>query len=99
MTTAIMPTTARVRAATPYITVAGAAAAIDFYVRAFGAVELAGRWTDLEGRIGHAELAIGDAHVMLSDEYPEIDVRGPRTRGGPTSALVLAVDDADAVFA
>ncbi len=93
------PAVAHVIAATPYLTARDAAAAIDFYTRAFGAVESSARIVDASGRIGHAEFMIGDALIMISDEHPEIDVLGPQSLGGSTSALVLTVDDADAAFA
>ena len=80
-------------AVTPYLVVNGAAEAIAFYARAFGAEE-AMRLVEPSGRIGHAELTIGESTVMLADD-PDRDVRGPHTRG----ALVLQVADADAVAA
>jgi PhnB protein len=73
-------------------------AAIDFYVKAFGAIEVL-RLTSPDGRIGHAEIRIGDSHVMLADEHPEMDFLGPQSRGGTTVSLLIYVDDADAVFA
>jgi PhnB protein len=76
----------------------GAAAAIDFYVAAFGAVEHH-RLVGDDGRIGHAELFFGSTPVSLADEYPEYGVFGPITRGGTSTSFNLAVDDADAVFA
>jgi PhnB protein len=82
----------------PYITVDDAAAAIDFYTRAFGAVEES-RMAEESGRVGHAELRIGDAVLMLSDEYPEYGARAPRSIGGSPVMLHLYVEDADAVVA
>jgi PhnB protein len=82
---------------TPYLSVDDAAAAIDFYRRAFGARELV-RLAQPDGRIGHAEITIGEAKVMLADEFPEIDFLGPRSRGGASVTLVLHVPDVDAVF-
>jgi uncharacterized glyoxalase superfamily protein PhnB len=78
----------------PYLRVRGAAQAIDFYVRAFGAKELF-RLTEPGGRIGHAEIKIGNTTLMLSDEYPEHGVRGPLTLGGTTFAIHLHVDRVD----
>ncbi|MGE0540621.1 MAG: VOC family protein [Dehalococcoidia bacterium] len=98
MTTTTNPAGTHVIAATPYLTVKDAAAAIDFYTRAFGAVETAERIIDAGGRIGHAEFMIGDVLIMISDEHPEIDVLGPLSLGGSSSALVLTVEDADAAF-
>lgn len=88
----------RVRAATPYLTVRNAAGALRFYAEAFGAIETEDRIVDQSGRIGHAEFVIGDALIMISDEHPEIDVLGPQSLGGSTSALVLAADDPDVLF-
>jgi PhnB protein len=79
---------------TPYITVAGAAAAIDFYKQAFGAVEKM-RIPASNDRIGHAEIAIGKANIMLSDEFLEIDARSPRTIGGTPVVLHLYVENVD----
>jgi PhnB protein len=80
-----------------YLHVRDAARAIDFYTRAFGAKELF-RLAEPSGRLGHAELDFGGTTVMLSDEYPEMDIRGPQP-GQPTSVTIhLHVDDADAVL-
>ena len=49
-------------------------------------------------QIGHAEIQIGDSHVMLADEFPERDIRGPKARGGMTSSLMIYVDDVDTAF-
>ena len=65
---------------TPYLVVDGAAEAIDFYKKAFGATEVLRM--PMGDRIGHAEIKIGDSHVMLADEFPERDIRGPKARGG-----------------
>jgi PhnB protein len=77
-----------------YLRVHDAAAAIDFYQRAFAAQEVF-RLSEPGGRIGHAELRIGPAIVMLSDEYPEYQIQGPRSLGGTTFSIHLHVDDAD----
>lgn len=82
----------------PYLHVADAAAAIRFYEQAFGARELF-RLTEPTGRLGHAELDFGGATLMVSDEYPEFGIQGPRP-GTPTCvSLHIHVDDADAVIA
>ena len=81
---------------TPYLIVDDASAAIDFYTRAFGASEKFR--LPMGDKIGHAELQIGDSVVMLADEFPERDIRGPKARGGATSSLMIYVDDVDAVF-
>ncbi len=82
---------------TPYLIVSGAAQAIDFYTRAFGATELM-RMPDAKGRIGHAEIRIGDSVIMLADEHPEMGYRGPRARGGSSVSILLYVPDVDAMF-
>jgi PhnB protein len=83
--------------ATPYLCVTDTAAAIAFYVRAFGAVEV-GRLTQRDGRIGHAEIRIGGAPIFVSDEFPEIGVRSPASLGGSPVMIVLDVPDVDALF-
>jgi PhnB protein len=80
---------------TPYLIVDDAARAIEFYKGAFGATELF-RMPRPDGRIGHAEIRVGDSHVMLADEHPEINARGPRTLGGSPVTFVLYVEDVDA---
>jgi PhnB protein len=81
----------------PYLRVSDANAAIDFYARAFGAKELL-RLTEPSGRIGHAEIKIGPATVMLADEYPEHGIVGPCALGGTTFSLHVHVEDVDAAF-
>jgi uncharacterized glyoxalase superfamily protein PhnB len=87
----------RVHDVYPYLRVCGAAQAIDFYRRAFGAKELF-RLTEPSGRIGHAEIKIGHTTLMLSDEYPELGIRGPLALGGTSFAIHLHVDRVDAVM-
>jgi PhnB protein len=82
---------------TPYLTVDDGKAALDFYVRAFGATEVLR--LPMNDKIGHAEIRIGDSYVMLSDEFPEMDKLGPNARGGATAALMIYVPDVDAAFA
>jgi len=81
---------------TPYLTVDDAAAALDFYKRAFGATEITRM--DMGGKIGHAEIRIGDSVVMLSDEWPDMNKLGPKARGGATSSLMIYLDDVDAAY-
>jgi PhnB protein len=81
---------------TPYLIVNGAARAIEFYKQAFGAEETF-RMEAPGGRVGHAEIKIGDSHVMLADEHPEMGARGPGAFGGSPISLVLYVEDVDAV--
>src|SRR5579872_6791578 len=82
---------------TPYLTCDDCARAIDFYKRAFGAQELV-RMDAMPGKIGHAELKIGDSHVMLSDEMPGGDTRSPKSLGGTTASVFLYVTDVDSVY-
>ena len=86
------------RVAIPYLSVQGAADAIEFYKRAFGATETLRLEDPNDGKIGHAEISIGGAVVMLADEYPELDFLGPRARGGTSVRIHLFVDDVDAVL-
>jgi len=83
---------------TPYLSIRGAANAMEFYKKAFGASERM-RMTQPDGRIGHAELQIGDSCVMLADEFPDMDFRGPHSVGGSPVHLHLYVEDVDAVVA
>jgi PhnB protein len=82
---------------TPYLVVKGAAQAIDYYVKAFGAVELF-RMPAPDGRIGHAEIKIGNSPIMLADEHPEMGHLSPLSIGGAPVGLVLYVEDVDTVF-
>jgi uncharacterized glyoxalase superfamily protein PhnB len=81
----------------PYLSVSDAAAAIDWYVAVFDAVETV-RYVADDGRIGHAAISIGDARLMLADEYPEYGIIGPATLGGTSVSLNLNVDDVDSVW-
>lgn len=82
---------------TPYLIVNGAAAAIDFYKSVLGATERM-RMAGPDGKLGHAELEIGDSVIMLADEHPEMNARGPKTVGGTPVFLHVYVEDADSVF-
>src|SRR5690348_9975132 len=82
--------------AVPYLCCKGAARAIEFYKQAFGATEVM-RLAEPSGRIGHAEIKIGAALIMLADEYPEMDVRSPQSLGGSPVTIHLYVDDVDAL--
>ncbi|EYF06791.1 VOC family protein [Chondromyces apiculatus] len=85
---------------TPYLTIRGAADAIAFYARAFGAVELS-RMQGPGGKLMHAEIKIGDSILMMSDEFPEMGGKGgPQTLGGTTVAMCITVEgDIDAAYA
>lgn len=78
----------------PYLRVRDAGRAITFYEKAFGATEKF-RLVEPGGRIGHAELLIGSATLMLSEEFPEYGILGPKSIGGTSCSLHLHVDDAD----
>jgi PhnB protein len=79
---------------TPYLACKGAASAIDFYKKAFGAAEVM-RMPGPNGTVGHAEIRIGDSRVMLTDEYPEMEFMSPQTRGGTTVHIHVYVRDVD----
>jgi PhnB protein len=80
----------------PYLTVDDAAAAIEFYKDAFGANERT-RMDAPDGKIGHAEIEIGDAIVMLSDAFPQFATRSPKELGGTSVGVFMYVEDVDAV--
>ena len=84
-------------AVTPYLIIKGAADAIDYYKKVFGATELF-RMPSPGGRIGHAEIKIGDSAIMLADEVPEMGILSPRSLGGTAVSLLLYTEDVDAVF-
>ena len=79
---------------TPYLIVKGAADALEFYKKAFGATELM-RMEGPGGSIGHAEIQIGDSPIMLADENPGMGFRGPQTLGGTAVSILLYVPDVD----
>ena len=83
--------------ATPYLYIKGAAKALDFYKRAFGAKEEM-RMEGPDGTIGHAEFSVGKARVMLSDEAPSMHALSPATIGGTAAGFLIYVPDVDAVF-
>src|SRR5205807_2340663 len=81
----------------PYLSVDGASSAIDFYTKVFGAKERM-RLAAPEGKIGHAELQIGDSVVMLADVFPEMGGQSPKSIGGTPVSVMVYVEDVDAVF-
>jgi PhnB protein len=83
--------------ATPYLIVNGAAKAIDWYKNVFGTKEEM-RFPTPDGKIAHAEIKIGDSHIMLADEYSEMGYRSPLAHGGTPVSIMLYVEDVDAVF-
>jgi PhnB protein len=82
---------------TPYLIVNNAARAIDFYKRAFGATELV-RMEQPGGKVGHAEIEIGDSRIMLADEFPEMGARSPESLGGSPVSMLIYVEDVDSRF-
>lgn len=95
MTNGVKPIPDGYGTVTPYLIVNGAARAIEFYKQAFGAQETF-RMAGPDGRVGHAEIKIGNSHVMLADEHPEMNARGPQSFGGSPVSFVLYVADVDA---
>jgi PhnB protein len=97
MKTTIKPIPDGYHTVTPYLIVSNAAKALEFYQRAFDAKELM-RLAMPNGKVGHAEIMIGDSRLMLADEAPEWDARSPQTIGGSSVFLALYVEDVDAVI-
>ena len=81
---------------TPYLCVNGAVDAIEYYKKAFGAVELFRMEHD--GKIGHAEIKIGDSPIMLADEFPEMGFTSPVSLGGSPVGIMIYVDDVDTIY-
>lgn len=81
---------------TPYLSINGATEALEYYKKAFGAIELFRMEHD--GKIGHAEIKIGDSPLMLADEFPEMGFVSPKTLGGSPVGIMIYVDDVDTVF-
>jgi PhnB protein len=81
----------------PYLHVDGAGAAIDFYTKVLGATERGRMPGDSPEKVGHAELEIGGSVIMLADEAPDMDIRGPKSVGGTPVTVCVYVEDVDAV--
>ena len=96
MTNKVKPIPEGYHTVTPYLIVNDAARALEFYRQAFGATETY-RMTDPNGRVGHAEIKLGDSHIMLADEHPEIGARSPQAFGGSPISLLIYVEDVDAL--
>jgi uncharacterized glyoxalase superfamily protein PhnB len=96
-TTEVKPIPDWMHSITPHLVCAGAADAIEFYKKAFDAVEL-GRVAGPPGKLIHAAIRIGDSPLMLVDEMPECGALGPKARGGSSVTIHLQVEDVDAVF-
>ena len=98
MTQAKSPIPEGLHTVTPHLVVKGASQAIEFYKRAFGAEEIK-RLPGPDGKsLIHAELKIGNSRLLLVDEFPEMDCRGPRSVGGSPVSIHMFVDDVDAAF-
>src|SRR6266852_8012718 len=82
---------------TPYLVMSGASEAIEFYKKVFSATELV-RMPMPNGKVGHAELRIGNSRFMLADEMPEMNMRGPKSLGGPPVGLGAYWQDCEAVL-
>jgi PhnB protein len=82
--------------ATPYLIVSEAVAAIEFYKKALGATEVL-RFAQPDGKIGHAEIKIGDSTIMLADEFPDMGARSPKSLGGTPVSIMIYVRDVDAI--
>jgi PhnB protein len=95
---AIKPIPDGYHSVTPYLIVHDGARALDFYRQAFGCTELF-RLAGPDGKLGHAEIRIGDSVVMLADEHPEMGAVSPQTLGGAAVSLAIYVEDVDARFA
>lgn len=95
---AVQPIPEGYHTATPYLIVSGAAAAIEFYKQAFNATELF-RMAGPDGKIGHAEIKIGNSPIMLADEFPEMGAKSAKTLGGSPMFLMLYVENVDALAA
>lgn len=95
---AVRPIPEGYHTATPYLIIRGAAAALDYYQKAFGAVVLM-NMEGPPGKVAHAEIKIGDSILMMSDEHPEMGFKSPATLGGSPTGIMLYVEDVDAVFA
>jgi PhnB protein len=92
----VNPIPAGYNSVTPYLAIRGAAEALEFYKKAFGAKELM-RMPGPGGSIGHAEIGIGDSRLMLADEFPDMKFLGPQARGGTTVSIHVYVKDVDAI--
>jgi len=94
---AVKPIPEGYHSVTPYLIIMGAAEAIGFYKKAFGAVELF-RFPSPDGKVGHAEIKIGDSPIMLADEYPPMGYKGPQSIGGSPVSLMIYVEDVDTIY-
>jgi PhnB protein len=94
---AVKPIPEGYHSVTSYLITDGAADAIEFYKKAFGATELF-RFPTPDGKVGHAEIKIGDSPIMIADAYPDMGYNSPKSLGGSPVSLMIYVDDVDTVF-
>jgi len=94
---AVTPIPEGYHSVTPYLIIEGAGEAIAFYAKAFGAKELF-RFPTPDGKIGHAEIKIGDSPIMLADAYPAMGYNSPKSLGGSPVSLMIYVENVDTVF-
>jgi len=94
----VQPIPAGYHSVTPYLSIRGAAEAIEFYKKAFGAREIM-RMPGPGGLVGHAEIRIGDSRIMLADEFAAMDFLSPKARGGTTVTIHLYMKDVDTAVA
>ncbi|HEV2828827.1 MAG TPA: VOC family protein [Pyrinomonadaceae bacterium] len=94
---AVKPIPEGYHSVTPYLIIEGAGGAIEFYQKAFGAKELF-RFPTPDGKIGHAEIKIGDSPIMLADAYPAMGYNGPKSLGGSPVSLMIYVENVDTLF-
>jgi len=94
---AVKPIPEGYHSVTPYLIIEGAGEAIEFYKKAFGAKELF-RFPTPDGKVGHAEMKIGDSPIMLADAYPTMGYNSPKSLGGSPVSLMIYVEDVDTVF-
>ena len=97
MTKQVKPVPEGYHSVTPYLVVQDAARALDFYQRVFGAKEIV-RMNNPQGRVGHAEIRIGDSILMLAEETPNSGVRSPQSVNGSTVSIFVYLEDVDSVF-
>jgi len=97
MTKQVKPVQEGYHSITPYLVVQDAARALDFYQRVFGAKEIV-RMNNPQGRVGHAEIRIGDSILMLAEETPNSGVRCPQSLNGSTVSIFVYLEDVDSVF-
>ena len=97
MTSNVKPIPEGFHTVTPYLCVNGAADALEFYKKAFGAKEIVRMADPASGKVGHAEILIGDSYIMLADEHPEMNFRSPQSFGGSPVTIHLYVEDVDSI--